>query len=90
MPKVPRLPKGMTPAQFGHNVMVWGTGDATADARIETLTTDELVRAGITAEIAEAWHRFYLDVIAETPNNPSARGRARLMAYAKHLIESQD
>lgn len=87
MPDVPGLPNGMSIAYFGHQVMAWGTGDAAADARIKTLTEEDLRNAGITAEIADKWRLFYLDVIRETPNNPSARGRARLMAVAKSLLE---
>jgi hypothetical protein len=78
----------MSIAHFGHTVMAWGTGDVAADARIKTLTKEELRNAGITAEIADNWRLFYLDVISETPNNPSARGRARLMAFAKSLLEN--
>jgi hypothetical protein len=87
MSKVPALPKGLTLADFGSKVMRWGTGDAAADARINTLTLQELREASITAQIAEEWRLFYLAVIEENPKNPSARGRARLLERAKILLE---
>jgi hypothetical protein len=34
--------------QFGADVMRWGTGDAAARARIESLTREELQQAGVT------------------------------------------
>jgi hypothetical protein len=77
----------MTPAYFGHYVMKWGTGDAAAEHRIQTLTTAELRVAKITADIAEAWRLFYLEVVDEAPKNPSARGRAKLMECARSLLE---
>ena len=83
---LPPLPDGMTPAHFGHYVMKWGTGDEAAETRMDTLTAAELRAAGVTADIAEAWRLFYLEVVAETPTNPSARGRAKLMEYARSLL----
>jgi hypothetical protein len=77
----------MTQAYFGQGVMRWGTGDAAAEARIQTLRAQELLDEGITADIAEKWRLFYLRVIEETPSNPSAQGRARLMEHARTLLE---
>lgn len=87
MPKVPRRPEGMTRAYFGQNVMCWGSGDADADARISALRVQELREAGITADVAEEWRLFYLAVIEVAPENPSARGRARLMEHARTLLQ---
>ena len=56
--------------------MGWGTGDAEARARMETLTKEELEKNGVTKEMAEKWRDFYKQEIARNPNNPSAAGRA--------------
>lgn len=87
MRKLPALPEGMTPAYFGRDVMKWGTGDRTAESRIQTLTVEELRSAGVTAEMADAWRLFYLAVVDENQENPSARGRAKLMEYARSLLQ---
>ena len=55
----PPTPSGMTLRAFGQRVMRWGTGDAAARARIPTLTREELERAGLTRDLAEAWRDFY-------------------------------
>ena len=87
MRRLPPLPDGMTPDKFGRCVMKWGTGDAAAISRIDTLTAAELRAANITADIAEGWRAFYLEVLEENPDNPSARGRAKLMEYARSLLQ---
>lgn len=71
---------------FGRNVMKWGTGDASARARIATLTKEELQQAGVTREIAARWRDFYLEVKRLKPGNPSAEGRAELMQRAVYLL----
>ncbi len=63
------------------------SGDAAAEARIQTLREQELRDEGITADIAEGWRLFFLGVIKETPSNPSAEGRALLMQHARTLLE---
>jgi RHS repeat-associated protein len=83
---VPQTPKGTSIRQFGRDIMKWGTGDAEARARAVTLTREELERAGVTREIAEAWRDFYKDVVTKTPQNPSAAGRADLMQRALELL----
>lgn len=66
--------------------MKWGTGDAEARTRAATLTREELQRSGVTREIAEAWRDFYKELVKQTPNNPSAAGRADLMQKAVELL----
>ena len=73
--------------EFGKSVMRWGRGDAEARERIETLSAAELLRHGVTQEIAEAWRRFYENEVRRRPKNPSARGRADLMRAAAGLLE---
>jgi len=51
-----------------------------------TLTRAELVRAGVTREMAEAWRDFYLHELVRNPLNPSAAGRAELMQRAVELL----
>ncbi len=80
----PPIPRGArSVSEFGTGVMRWGTGDAAARARMESLTREELERAGVTQQIAEAWRDFYR---AEVLRNPSARGRADLMQRAADLL----
>lgn len=87
MPPVPALPEGMTLAYFGQQVMRWGSGDEQAIERMDTITATELVTAGITVEMAENWRLFYVGVVTVSPSNPSARGRASLMEYARELLK---
>ena len=83
----PPIPKGITLREFGNRVMRWGTGDEEARARIGTLTREELERAGLTQEMAEAWRDFYRNELARNPRNPSAAGRAELMQRAVELLQ---
>jgi RHS repeat-associated protein len=88
---VPNLPippglKGFS--DFGKK-MGWGSGDAEARARMETLTKEELEKNGVTKEMAEKWRDFYKDEIARNPNNPSAAGRADLMQHAADLLDGK-
>ena len=82
----PLLPVGMNNSDFGKNVMKWGTGDAAARARIQTLTREELKRAGVTKEMAQSWRDFYRQIKTLNPDNPSAEGRAELMQKAYELL----
>src|SRR5215510_6806105 len=82
----PAVPQGMTLHTFGHGVMQWGTGSEAARARMATLTRAELVRAGVTRDMAEAWRDFYLHELRRNPLNPSAAGRAALMQRAIELL----
>jgi RHS repeat-associated protein len=81
------LPPGVTQAQFGNEVMRWGTGNAAARERIATLTREGLTKAGVTKDMARAWRDFYRTVARETPANPSAAGRADLMQRALELLK---
>ena len=76
----------MTLREFGQSVMRWGSGDTAAQARISTLTREELERVGLTQEMAEAWRDFYRSESARNPRNPSAAGRAELMQRAIELL----
>ena len=49
-------------------------------ARIGTVKVEELRKAGVTKEMAMAWQHFYENEKARNPKNPSAGGRAQLMA----------
>jgi len=82
------LPEGMTPRQFGV-ALKWGSGSQSARDRIATLTTHELHRAGITADMAENWADAYDAVVRFTPDNPSAAGRADLMRHAARLLRGE-
>ena len=81
------LPEGVTPNEFGTQIIRWGRGDAEARNRIKTITADELRTHGVTAAMAEAWLNFYRAVKAEHPANPSAAGRADLMEHIAKLLE---
>jgi hypothetical protein len=69
--------------------MQWGSGNAAARARISTLTREELERAGLTQEMAEAWRDFYRNELARNPGNPSAAGRTELMQWAFELLQQR-
>jgi len=69
--------------------MRWGSGNAAARARISTLTREELERAGLPREMAEAWRDFYRNEFARNPRNPSAAGRAELMQWAVELLQQR-
>jgi hypothetical protein len=79
----------MTLREFGQRVMRWGTGNDATRARINTLTREELARAGLTWEIAEAWRDFYRHEIRRNPQNPSAADRAELMQRALELLRGR-
>ena len=79
----------MTLREFGQRVMRWGTGDSAARARIQTLTREELTRAGLTRNLAEAWRDFYRYELHRNPGNPSAAGRAELMQRAVDLLQER-
>jgi RHS repeat-associated protein len=83
------LPPGMNQAEFGQNVMKWGTGDDAARARMQTLTREELERSGVTKEMAETWRDFYKEIARSNPGNPSAAGRADLMQKAIDLLSGK-
>lgn len=80
------LPPGVTPREFGQDIMQWGSGSAEARTRMTTLSANELQLTGFTAEMAESWARAYESVARLMPNNPSAAGRAELMWYAAKLL----
>ena len=79
----------MTLREFGQRVMRWGTGNAAARARISSLTREELERAELTWEMAEAWRDFYRHEMARNPRNPSAAGRAELMQRAVEILQEK-
>jgi len=76
---LPSIPADMSTAQFGQEVMQWGTGYDSAVARANTVTLEELQQAGVTREIAIAWRDFYMNEALRVPGNPSAGGRSLLM-----------
>lgn len=82
------IPPGITTSEFGTNIMKWGTGDAAARSRMQTLTREELEKSGVTKEMAEQWRDFYKTVKASNPENPSAQGRAELMQRAVDLLSN--
>ena len=74
---------------FGVKVMRRGTGSVAARARMMTLTREELVRAGLTRPMAEAWRDFYRNELSLNPDNPSAAGRAELMQRTVDLLTGE-
>lgn len=84
--KLPSMPEGVDPPDFG-KIMKWGTGDAAARLRMQTLTREELRRSGVTREMAVEWRDFYLAEKVRIPQNPSAAGRADLMSRAAELLK---
>ena len=66
--------------------MKWGTGEAAALARMQSLSRDELESMEVTPEMAREWSDFYIWVTGWAPQNGSARGRALLMEFAAKLL----
>jgi hypothetical protein len=93
--KVPPVP---SPTQPMADVMKWGKGIPgipETRARIGTLTLDELVRGGVTKQLAEQWRDFYRAAAARDPfdpatgrGNPQAQPRAELMQRAVDLLQN--
>jgi hypothetical protein len=84
------LPPGFhSPGAFG-SAIGWGTFDETARRRASAITREEVVQLGITIELAHAWRDFYVNVVRETPRNPSARGRIEPMQRIIELLETVD
>lgn len=83
------LPDGLTPRQFGEEIMRWGKGNAAARDRVDTITFEELNKAGVTVEMAENWALAYQSVMHLMPSNPSAAGRAELMFQAAKLLRGE-
>jgi hypothetical protein len=93
-----KIEKGMPPSppRDMADVMKWGTGEkgvSVTEARIETLTREELIEGGVTRELAEQWRDFYLNEAQRNPYSPStgrgnqqAAPRARLMQRAVDLL----
>jgi hypothetical protein len=79
----------MSLSHFGGRVMQWGTGHEAALSRRRRVTPQWLTQNGVTLEMLRQWHRFYLDVDAANPENPSARGRAALMSHCIELLEER-
>lgn len=98
MSKPPPCPPQVSPSNFGHYVMRWGSGKEPALARKSTLTAAELRHAGMTLDCARMWLDFYVEYIerkeAEGADlevlNPSALGRAELMRYACNLLQENN
>ena len=79
---VPAIPGGMTQAQFGLNLIGWGTGPQAAAARTATLTADavgQMQAQGLTREMATQWRGFYTNEFARNANNLTAQNRVQLM-----------
>jgi hypothetical protein len=82
----PRLPAGFHSFREIGEIMQWGTGDAAARARIDTLTREYLESKGVTVDEARWWRDFYRNEKARVPTNPSADGRKDLMQRATELL----
>jgi hypothetical protein len=76
----------MTVAEFGSEVMQWGTGNEAARERIGELTREGLEEAGVTFDMAMQWAKFYANEALRNTTNPSAAGRADLMQHAADLL----
>ena len=93
--KIEKLPPP-SPTRAMADVIQWGNGvDGIPQtrARINSLTKGELVRGGVTRQLAEQWRDFYLNEAARNPydpatgrGNPQAAPRAELMSRAVDLL----
>jgi RHS repeat-associated protein len=81
---VPATPNNMSQAKFGE-LMGWGSKKQALD-RIETITKEEMIRKGVTKQMAEQWRDFYLNEAKRVPGNQSAMPRAQLMQKVVDLL----
>jgi hypothetical protein len=80
-PKDLPLPKNMTPAEFGKNVVGWGKGPKGAvDAKkgLNQEVVDNMKTKGLTKDMVDQWSKHYTNEVARTAN-PAAAARADLM-----------
>ena len=86
IPELP-LPPGIdNTAEFGDRIG-WGTGDEAARKRADEITREEIESMGLTLQMATTWLRFYEEVLARNPKNPSVRGRIDLMSRIIKLLK---
>ncbi len=87
---LPPMP-GWRLSDFGR-FLNWGRGSAAARARIGApdLTPTYLRSSGLDQQLATQWAEFYRQVAAANPGNPSAAGRADLMAWIAGLLRETD
>jgi hypothetical protein len=86
----PRVPPdslfGRSFQDFGRDVIKWGTGPRGAQARMQTITRQELTQAGVTQPQAQAARDFYMGVLARNPGNAAAAARVQLMNHILQLL----
>jgi len=86
-PKSPRIPARFANYREFGEVIGWGTFDAAALARAQTVTRAEMLAIGMTVEIATDWLQVYEYEAAFNPGNPGARGRSELMRPIVQLLK---
>jgi hypothetical protein len=88
--KIPSVPDGVTPNEFGKKVIQWGTGAQAAIDREKNLTVndvEEMKSKGLTREMATAWRDYYVNDQLRNANNPTAKNRIPLMEKILQLMK---
>lgn len=88
MPR-PEVPSGMTPNQFGKDVIGWRSKPQGTVERTSNITQNEVERMmeqGLTQKMAQEWKDFYANEFMRNPDNLTAQARTELM---KKIIEMQ-
>ncbi len=74
--------------QLMADLMQWGRGSsAPAEAAIALLNRANLKKAGLTYDMARKWYEMYDCHARNSPGNPAAPGRRKLMWYAMQLLK---
>jgi hypothetical protein len=79
---IPSTPAGMTPNQFGKDVIGWGSAPDASLARANSVTTTDvavMIDKGLTKDMAIKWRDFYANDFARNSNNATAANRVKLM-----------
>lgn len=79
---VPQTPNQMSLPSFGQGVIGWATGPEGAQARLESVSKQDIHQfkaQGVSLEMIREWQGFYTHEAKRNPCNPTAPLRAQLM-----------
>lgn len=80
--EIPPTPNNMPLPAFGQGILGWGTGPDGAEARLNTITkqdVEHIKTQGVTLEMVDIWQKFYENETQRNAGNPTAPFRAQLM-----------
>ena len=80
---LPPIPSGMTPSQFGDELIQMGKKAEGAINRMKEIGPDavnQMRQGGLTEDMAAGWRDFYRNEFARNANNSTAKSRTDLFA----------